>query len=64
MIFSTLSVLQMQILTDIVVAYLKPLFQLQRSESVECGGELMTITVTVVIRLEVFKYFIVAFPPP
>ena len=31
----------MQNLTDLVVAYLMTLFQLQRSESVECGGELI-----------------------
>jgi hypothetical protein len=31
----------MQNLTDLVVTYLMTLFQLQRSESVECGGELI-----------------------
>jgi hypothetical protein len=31
----------MQNLTDLVVAYLMALFQLQRSESVECDGELI-----------------------
>jgi len=31
----------MQNLTDLVAAYLMALFQLQRLESVECGGELI-----------------------
>ena len=31
----------MQNLTDLVVAYVIALFQLQRSESVECGGQLI-----------------------
>ena len=31
----------MQNLTDIVVAYLTALFQLRRSDSVECGGEMI-----------------------
>lgn len=39
--FSILSVLRMQNLADIVVAYLMALFYLHRSESVESGGELV-----------------------
>jgi hypothetical protein len=38
---STLSLLRMQNLTDLVVTYLMTLFQLQGSDSVECGGELI-----------------------